>query len=456
MSHQVFQERSEIPTPVEVAFAWHCREGALTRLTPPWEAVTVEKYESGLAPGSQAVLKTKLGPIPLTWLAEHREFVENELFSDVQLSGPFAHWEHEHRFGQIDADHCYLEDHVEYSVPGGAIGKMLGGSFVAEKLERMFRYRHATLLADLAAHQPYLQQDAMKIAITGASGMVGKQLSAFLSTGGHEVIPVTRSPNKEGVYWNYKQGEIDAASLTGVDAVVHLAGESIADGRWTEEKKAQIRDSRVDGATFLASELAKLPTPPQTFVCASAIGYYGDSGDEIVDEQSIAGEGFLPDVCRAWELACEPAALAGIRVVNTRLGLVLSPQGGALAKMLTPFKLGVGGVIGSGKQYWSWITIDDVIGGIHHCLMNESLSGPVNLTAPDPATNREFTKTLGRVLHRPTVLPVPEFAAKMAMGEMANDLLLASSRVMPTRLRETGYQFRDPELEPALRRLLGM
>ncbi|MCC9607792.1 TIGR01777 family oxidoreductase [Blastopirellula sp. JC732] len=456
MTHQVFQRRSEIPVPVEVAFAWHLREGALARLTPPWESVTVEKYEAGLAPGSQAVLKTNIGPVPVRWLAEHRTFIENELFSDVQLSGPFAHWEHEHRFGSIDKRHCYLEDHVEYSVPGGELGKMLGGAYVADKLERMFRYRHATLLADLAAHQPYLEREAMKIAISGASGLVGKSLTAFLTTGGHEVVPLTRSKSKSGVYWNYEQGEIDAASLAGIDAVVHLAGEGIAEARWTDKQKAKIRNSRVDGTTFLATQLAALPQPPKTLVCASAIGYYGDSGDQIVDEKSIAGEGFLPDVCRAWELSCEPAAMAGIRVANVRLGIVLSPQGGALAKMLTPFKLGVGGVIGSGKQYWSWITLDDVIGGIHHCLMNDELIGPVNLTAPNPATNREFTKTLGHVLHRPTILPVPSFAAKLAMGEMANDLLLASSRVMPTRLLETNYTFRDPELEPALRRILGL
>ncbi|UUO09057.1 TIGR01777 family oxidoreductase [Blastopirellula sp. J2-11] len=455
MPHQVFQLRSEVPAPVEVVFRWHQRPGALERLTPPWESLTVQSYEPGLAPGTQAKLITKVGPFRVTWVAEHRELIENRLFRDVQLSGPFAHWDHEHRFGATDTTHSYLEDHVEYSAPGGSLGRMLGGGFVAGKIERMFRYRHATMLADLAAHQPYQENRPMKIAITGASGLVGKQLSAFLSTGGHEVVPMTRSREKSGVYWNYKKGEIDQASLAGVDAVVHLAGEGIADSRWNEKQKAKIRNSRVDGTTFLSNQLAALSILPKSLICASAIGYYGDSGDQPVDETSPAGAGFLPDVCRVWELACAPAASAGIRVANVRLGVVLSPQGGALAKMLLPFKLGAGGVIGSGKQVWSWITLDDVIGAIHHCIMNDQLVGPVNLTAPNPVTNREFTKTLGRVLNRPTIFPMPGFAARLALGEMADDLLLASSRVTPARLLETNYTFRDPELEPALRRILG-
>jgi uncharacterized protein (TIGR01777 family) len=236
---------------------------------------------------------------------------------------------------------------------------------------------------------------------------------------------------------------------------VHLAGENIAGGRWTAAMKQKIRDSRVNGTRSLCEALARMESPPKVLVVASAIGFYGNRDDEIMDESSKAGEGFLSDVCREWEDATQAARDAGIRVVNLRIGVVLSPKGGALAKMLTPFKLGGGGIIGNGRQYWSWISIDDVAGAIHHALMTDSLSGPVNAVAPNAPMNREFTKTLGRVLRRPTILPMPAFAAKLALGEMANDLLLASTRVEPTKLIESGYKFRQPTLEKSLRHILG-
>jgi uncharacterized protein len=205
----------------------------------------------------------------------------------------------------------------------------------------------------------------------------------------------------------------------------------------------------------LSETLAGMETPPKVLVCASAVGYYGDRGDEVLTEASEPGEGFLAEVCQEWEDACQPAREKGIRVVNLRMGVILSPKGGALAKMLLPFKMGVGGKVGSGDQYWSWIALDDVVGAIHHAITTEDLSGPVNATAPNPSTNLEFTKTLGKVLSRPTLFPMPKFAARLALGEMADDLLIASARVQPERLKQTGYQFRFPELEPALRHLLG-
>ena len=225
--------------------------------------------------------------------------------------------------------------------------------------------------------------------------------------------------------------------------------------RWNAAQKTRIRDSRTQGTRLLCEALAGLENPPAVFVCASAIGYYGDRGDETLDESSNAGDGFLADVCREWEAACEPARAKGIRVVNLRTGVVLSPCGGALQKMLLPFKLGVGGVVGDGKQHWSWIAIDDLIGAIHHALTHEELSGPVNVVAPHPATNRQFTKVLGKVLRRPTIFPLPAFAARLVLGEMADSLLLASARVLPKQLQETGFDFRFADLEDALRHLLG-
>lgn len=240
----------------------------------------------------------------------------------------------------------------------------------------------------------------------------------------------------------------------GPDAVVHLAGENIARARWSERQKALIRDSRVKGTRLLCDLLARYSPPPKALVCASAVGYYGDRADEILKEESAPGSGFLADVCREWEAATQPAVERGIRVVNLRIGIVLSPMGGALAKMLTPFKLGVGGTIGSGRQYMSWIALDDVVGAIHFALTNESLHGPVNAVAPNPVTNREFTHTLGRVLSRPTLFPMPAFAARLVLGEMADALLLASARVEPAQLLASGFTFRHPDLEAALRALL--
>jgi uncharacterized protein (TIGR01777 family) len=257
------------------------------------------------------------------------------------------------------------------------------------------------------------------------------------------------------VYWHPEDGSIATPGLEGMDAVVHLAGENIAAGRWSSEKKARIRDSRVQGTRVLCDALAQLVNPPKVLVSASAIGYYGDRGAEVLREESRPGRDFLADVCRAWEAATAPAAQRGIRVVNLRFGIVLSAAGGALAKMLFPFKMGMGGIVGSGQQYMSWIALDDLVGAIHHALITDTLQGPVNAVAPNPVTNSEFTRTLGRVLRRPTLVPLPAFAARAAFGEMADALLLASIRVEPARLQDTHYAFRYPELEGALRHVLG-
>lgn len=452
----MFQYRSEVPVAVEELFVWHQRPGALARLIPPWESVELESGSESLAPGSRVILKLSVGGVPLRWVSEHTELEPNVYFQDKQLSGPFASWLHTHRFGAIDSNRSYLQDEVEYSLPGGAVGDMLGGAHIRQKLQRMFQYRHQTTIHDLTAHSLYKDRQTMKIAITGASGLVGSQLGPFLTGGDHQVLPMTRKKGKPGtVHWNHETGEIDLASLEGVDAMIHLAGENIAGSRWNNAVKRKIRDSRVLGTRFLCEQLAKLQNGPKSLVCASAVGYYGDRGTEPVDENSPPGEGFLADVCQQWESAADPAREAGVRVAHGRFGMILTPKGGALKQMLTPFKLGGGGVIGSGDQYWSWISIDDVVGGLHHLLMNESLTGPVNLVAPGAVTNREFTKTLGKVLSRPTIIPMPAFAARLALGEMADALLLASQNVQPTRLQQSGYSFRDPELEPALRKLLG-
>ena len=301
----------------------------------------------------------------------------------------------------------------------------------------------------------------MKVLVTGSSGLIGSALIPSLTAEGHDVFRLVRpksSSSQSGVSeirWDPAAGKIETAGLEGLDAVVHLAGESIATGRWTAEQKAKIRDSRIKGTELLCNTLARLAHPPKVMVSASAIGYYGDRGAESLREESPPGSGFLAEVSRQWEAATAAAAQKGVRVVIPRFGMVLSPAGGALAKMLPPFRMGAGGKLGSGKQYMSWVALNDAVGAIHHMLTNNLLKGPVNVVAPNSVTNFEFTKTLGRVLSRPTLAPVPAFAARLAFGEMADALLLASTRVEPAKLLNTGYRFRYPDLEGALRHLLG-
>ena len=297
----------------------------------------------------------------------------------------------------------------------------------------------------------------MNILITGSSGLVGSALIPALSAEGHRVSRLVRSKLDMGIrdtYWDPSSKELYSPPLEGLDAVIHLAGESIASGRWTKARKERIQQSRVMGTRLLAMSLAKLANPPKVLISASAIGYYGDRGFEVLTEQSAPGTNFLSGVCRDWEAATAAAAEIGIRVANLRTGVVLSPNGGALARMLTPFRMGVGGIVGNGRQYMSWISIDDLLRVILYTLKMELLRGPVNAVAPKPVTNSEFTRILGAVLKRPTVLPMPTFAARLAFGEMADELLLASARVLPMKLTASGFVFRHPDIETALTGLL--
>lgn len=296
----------------------------------------------------------------------------------------------------------------------------------------------------------------MKILVTGPSGLIGSRLIPLLTGEGHNITRLTRSRSGTSLntaYWNPDEGKIDVDKLEGHDAVVHLAGESIA-GRWTREKKVKIADSRIKGTSLLSEALARLRSKPRVIVSASGVGYYGSRGDEVLTEQSTPGEGFLAELSMKWENALRPAIKTGIRVVNMRLGIVLSREGGALEKMLLPFKLGIGGRIGSGRQYWSWIAIDDVLSAIYHSLVSDNLRGPVNFVAPNPVTNNEFTRILGDVLGRPALLPLPAFALRGLLGEMADETMLTSTRAEPVKLLSSGYKFRYPDLKNALEHVL--
>lgn len=295
----------------------------------------------------------------------------------------------------------------------------------------------------------------MQIAVTGSSGMIGRRVVSVLEADGHRVTRlVRRAPGEGELQWDPQGGVSGLQALSGIDGVVHLAGENIAARRWTAAFKQRVRDSRVLGTRQLCEALVRLVPLPQFLVCASAVGFYGNRGDQILDEQSPRGEGFLAETCEEWERASDAALDGGIRVVRLRFGMVLDARDGALAKMLTPFRLGVGGVVGSGRQYWSWIALDDAAGAVQHAIATPGLAGAVNAVSPGAVTNVEFTRALGNALRRPTVFPVPAFAARLAFGEMADELLLSSARVEPRRLIETGYRFAHPTIEDALSKLL--
>ena len=454
-----FIRSSKLPVSVDEAFAWHERPGAFERLSPPFLPGRVERSDGSLAPGSQVVVRLGPGGWPPRWTARHTTYDPPREFADVQVSGPFAAWDHRHRFDPGPSGESVLTDDVAYRLPLGRLGEAVAGRMVATRLARMFAYRHRVTVADLAAHAAAQANGVhpMRIAMTGSTGLIGHALSAFLSTGGHEVVPVVRGTPRPGqIGWQPDEGRLDADELRGIDAVVHLAGEPIASGRWTDEQRRRILDSRVTGTRAIAAALASLgDAGPQVLVSASGIHYYGDRHDEELTEASGPGQGFLEHVCQEWEAATQPAAEAGVRVVTMRTGIALTPRGGALARQLPLFRLGLGARFGTGRQYDSWVSLDDVVGMYHHALTTPAVAGPMNATAPAPVRNAEFARTLGRVLRRPPALPIPRLGPRLVLGEMADALLYTSQRALPRVAQDTGYRFRHPELEGCLRDLLG-
>ncbi len=456
MSTQTFHRSVRIACPASEVFAWHERPGAFARLQPPWERVEVERADAGVRDGARVSLRAKAGPFWTRWEVEHRDYRAGLSFSDVQLRGPFAYWRHEHRVEPSGNGGCVLHDTIEYALPFGVFGN-LGAGYVRRKLDRMFAYRHAVTKADLEESAALPASVPMRVLVSGASGLVGSALSPLLTTQGHTVVRLVRGEARSAdeVSWDPARGELDLRNAGPIDAVVHLAGAGIADRRWSQERREVIVRSRVDSTRTLVRALCALPRPPRVLVSASAVGYYGDTQRGIADEDSAAGAGFLAEVCRAWEEAAEPALQAGIRTVWLRTGVVLTPAGGALARMLPPFRAGVGGPLGSGRQGMSWIALDDLLGVIHRALRDERCHGPVNAVAPEPCSNAAFTKTLGRALRRLAMLPVPATALRVAFGDLADETLLADSRVRPSRLLALHHRFLYPELPDALAHLLG-
>ncbi|MBY0440566.1 MAG: TIGR01777 family oxidoreductase [Mycobacteriaceae bacterium] len=442
---------SVVDAPCREVFSWHGRPGAFLRLSPPWQPIRVLAEASSLRDGcAQLAL-----PGGLRWVAQHQadSFDPPWRFVDEIASAGLAslptrlvmRWRHTHDFEEASDGKTRVIDRIDTPIPG-------------QVLRPMFIYRHRQLADDLAAHQTAAEHGLAPttIAITGASGLVGSALTAFLRTGGHRVIQLVRrtATNPDERQWN--PGDPAPDLLVGVDAVIHLAGASIA-GRFTQKHRRAIRDSRIGPTRQLAELVRQTPSGPKLLICASAIGYYGhDRGAEIITETSERGDGFLADVVADWEDATAPAVQAQVRVVTVRTGIVQSPRGGTLRLLRPLFAAGLGGRVGDGQQWLSWIGVDDLIDIYHRALWDTGLSGPINAVAPQPVRNIDYTRTLAHVLRRPAVIPVPSLGPRVLLGDQgARELACASQRVSPARLRDVGHRFRNPELEPALRHLLG-
>ncbi|MFK7988000.1 MAG: TIGR01777 family oxidoreductase [Sandaracinaceae bacterium] len=448
MGNETFVARTRFTAPAERVFDLHTTPQSLPRLTPPFDPMTVVRTDGGIHEGDRTVLRIPVfGPLRVGWTAEHRGYRPPHEFRDVQVKGPFARWEHTHRVEPDGPEACVLTDHIEYKLPFGPLGR-LGRGFVQAKLARGFRWRHARMAHDLSLHAH--SDTPLRVAMSGASGMLGSALTALLVTGGHTVVPLVRDGRPGGIPWDVRAGELDCRELEGFDAVVHLAGSNIGQ-RWTPSVREEAMQSRERGTQLIARALGQLKRPPRVFVSMSATGYYGHRS-EPVDESAKAGEGFLAEVCQRWE---EASRVPGVRVVNPRMGVVLSPTGGALKKMLLPFSVGLGGRLGDGRQGFPWVSIEDAVGALYWMLLEPSLEGPVNVTGPELLDNATFTKRLGHVLRRPTLLPAPAFALRLALGEMADEALLNGVRARPNALTASGYPFMHPTLEPALRHVLG-
>jgi len=452
----VYERRSTMPVPVDELYAWHTRPGAFERLAPPWQHPRVVERAGTIADGDRLVMEVPIGPAHVRWVAVHREHVPGHQFVDVQEKGPFALWRHRHVFEPEGDTHSVLRDSVEYELPGPPAVTRVAAGAAQRRLERLFDFRHARTRDDLERHAAYAGRPRLKVAIGGASGFVGAHLAAFLTSGGHEVVRLTRRRGREPgwVQWDPAHGHVDLAALDGVDAIVNLAGASLA-SLWTAARRREILDSRRQTTGLVATAAASLPRPPSVVVSASAIGYYGSRGAEELTEDSPAGHGFLSEVCRVWEDALEPARATGVRTVSLRFSPVLGGAGGMLPLMALPFKAALGTRLGDGEQWMSWVAIDDLVGAALLALFDEGLSGPVNVTAPRPVTNREFTATLAGVVRRPAPFAAPRAVLEKGLGDMGREMLLTSQRVRPARLEEAGFRWLFPDLEAALRFELG-
>ncbi len=449
---QTFNYSATFPVTAEVLFDWHKRKGAFERLTPPWAGVRVMDSNGGIEAGGWVKIKTPpLGLIK--WELIHGAYAEGKVFTDQALKGPFKYWKHGHHFSTNETEQAVLKETIDYDLPKGL---QWLHPFVEGELKRQFKARMERLAAEVLS--PGLEVDVapLVIAITGARGLIGSALIPLLTLKGHTVRSLVRHKEhlKANEYaYNARTGEGLVAALTGCDAVIHLAGESIA-GYWTCAKKEAIRFSRERGTQVMAEAIQQLPQPPRVFIMASAAGYYGET-QAPVDEGAPKGQGFLADVVAAWEAAAQPIEALGVRVVKLRLGAVLSPNGGMLKAMLPSFQMGLGSIFGTGKALLSWVSIEDVVLVFYRALMDEAFQGAINVGAPEPISRSHFAQLLGHVLARPVWLKLPEKLMCSLGGEVVQELCFKNNAVRPHFLESQDYVFRDAHLESALRRLLG-
>lgn len=464
----VFEKTCDFEFPVEGLFQYHANPGALSRLVPTWQHVDVEKRSDSLAVGSEVVLVMRMLGLPMRWLARHTQLEVSKSFTDVQVSGPFRSWQHEHLFSPLSATRSRLVDRIQFDSGLWGVSGLAHRS-IASMLETAFEYRHQTTAADLAV-KTFLESSgnrsrrALRIGVTGSTGMIGRRLVELIAVMGYQPVCIVRPAsrvrrdqlpiNAQVVSFDDKQGFSDTSIANGLDAVIHLGGKGIASARWSKSVKQELIDSRVKQTDALVRHLGALDKPPASLICASGVGFYGERGNDPLVEDDPAGDDFLASMALRWEDAAKGYERFG-RVAIGRLGVVLLPLDGALKKMLLPFSMGMGGPLGSGRQYWSWIDIDDAISAFLFLAIDERCSGPYNLVSPEAVTNREFSRTLAHVMRRPSLIPTPAFAMRIALGEMADALLLTSTRAIPSRLLQAGFPFRGSTLEGSLRRLLG-
>ncbi|MSR35873.1 MAG: TIGR01777 family protein [Gemmatimonadetes bacterium] len=455
-----FRYETRLPFPTDEVFAWHARPGAFERLAPPWTTIRVRERKGTIRDGDEVGLEFERGPLRFIWRFRHRDFAEGRGFTDEQVSGPFQRWVHEHRFEPDELGGTSVVDEIQWELPAVAVDA-LATPVVERELARVFAFRARRLRNDLSLHARWRGRSRLAVGLTGAGGLIGGALRHFLTAGGHRVVALVRDAERArredgSIYWNPERGEIAPDALAGLDAVVHLAGEPIVQlPRWTAEKKKRILESRVRGTELIARAVAtQHDRGPRVLLSGSAVGYYGNRKDEVLTEDSGSGKGFLAEVTSAWEDATRRARGSGVRVALLRLGPVLTPAGGMLKKVLIPFRMGMGGRVGSGHQYVSWVDSDDAMGIVLHALMAQ-LEGPINVCSPHPVPNATFADILGRVLERPTLVPVPALVVKAGLGEMGEESLLHSQRAKPERLLRSGYDFLFEGVEECLRFELG-
>jgi uncharacterized protein (TIGR01777 family) len=455
MKTQVFERSVESPVGVERLWDWHMRPGAFERLAPPWQRLLPISLPERPEAGAEAVFKMAAGPFRLGWQARLGPVEEPYRFVDTQVKGPFASWVHEHCMEAVGDQSSRLTDRVTYSLPLGLGSVPVFRKHGERELERLFAFRHQRMKSDLERFPDGVPGAGRIVLVTGSTGLIGSRLVPYLRTLGFRVRGLSRNPTGTDQFaWNPAKGEIDKRALDDVFAVIHLAGENIASGRWTPERRRRILDSRVDGTRTLVDALLDRETRPEVIISASGANFYAVSPD-CQDESAPAGEGFLAEVCRHWEAEAFRAHKGGIRTVCLRTGVVLDPLGGALGKMLPAFRLGLGGPIGNGRQGFPWIAMDDLLDVYVEAILNPSMDGPVNAVHSETIDQRTFSRVLGSVLRRPTVVPLPAFVVKVLFGQMGREALLGSLFLEPGRLKAANFRFRHASLKDALQHQLG-